>query len=69
MLYRIGDKVKVKSLDNLVSSNCDLIELRSKYCEQVLTIVDVYEGKYIVKENFLFWTDEMVLPFEVNFPT
>lgn len=69
MKYTVGDKIRVRGVDELISNKCDLIELRSKYCEHVLTIVDVYEDKYIVKENFLLWTGDMVLPFEVNFLT
>ena len=70
MKYKVGDKVKIKSLDWYNDNkDCDgnvecgfyyFIEEMTKYCGKILTIGDVYRNEYELQEgeNFI-WTDEM----------
>ena len=71
MKYKVGDKVKIKSLDwyndnrdyngNVECGFYYFIEEMSKYCGKILTIGKIYRNdSYILQEdeNFI-WTDEM----------
>ena len=70
MKYKVGDKVKIKSLDwynanrdyngNVECGFYYFIEEMTKYCGKILTIGDVYRNEYELQEgeNFI-WTDEM----------
>lgn len=70
MKYKVGDKVKIKSLDwyndnrdyygNVECGFYYFIEEMTKYCGKILTIDDVYHNVYELQEdeNFI-WTDEM----------
>lgn len=70
MKYKVGDKVKIKSLDwyndnrdyngNVECGFYYFIEEMSKYCGKILTIGDVYRNEYELQEdeNFI-WTDDM----------
>lgn len=70
MKYKIGDKVKIKSLDwyndnrdfygNVECGFYYFIEEMSKYCGKILTIGEIYRNYYDLQEdeNFI-WTDEM----------
>ena len=76
MRYKVGDKVRIKSLDwynnNKGTSHCVNIGDKkpsftygmSKYCGLVLTIDDhsEYEGEYYMVEDdgVYTWTDEMI---------
>lgn len=70
MKYKVGDKVKIKSLDwyndnkdyygNVECGFYYFIEEMTKYCGKILTIGEVYRNVYEVQEdeNFI-WTDDM----------
>lgn len=70
MKYKVGDKVKIKSLDwynanrdyngNVECGFYYFIEEMTKYCGKILTIGEVYRNEYELQEgeNFI-WTDEM----------
>ena len=72
MKYKVGDKVRVKSLDwynnnkdeesevkDIAASYCFIKEM-SFLCEKTLTIKKVNSAYYDVCENDFFWTDEML---------
>ncbi len=72
MKYKVGDKVRVKSLEwynenknEYGSIDCDNMvyfqEYMSKFCGSILTIkgVDIDLNAYVVKENICYWTDDM----------
>ena len=70
MKYKVGDRVRIKSLDwynanrdyngNVECGFYYFIEEMSKYCGMILTIGEVYRNEYELQEgeNFI-WTDEM----------
>lgn len=70
MKYKVGDKVKIKSLDwyndnrdydgNVECGFYYFTEEMTKYCGKILTIGEVYRNGYELQEgkNFI-WTDEM----------
>ena len=70
MKYKVGDKVKIKSLDwyndnrdyygNVECGFYYFIEEMTKYCGKILTIGEVYRNVYELQEdeNFI-WTDDM----------
>lgn len=70
MKYKVGDKVKIKSLDwynanrdyngNVECGFYYFIEEMSKYCGKILTIGEIYRNYYDLQEdeNFI-WTDDM----------
>lgn len=70
MKYKVGDRVRIKSLDwynanrdyngNVECGFYYFIEEMSKYCGKILTIGEVYRNEYELQEgeNFI-WTDEM----------
>lgn len=70
MKYKVGDKVKIKSLDwyndnrdyygNVECGFYYFIEEMSKYCGKILTIGKKYNNKYVLQEDENFaWTDDM----------
>lgn len=71
MKYKVGDKVKIKSLDwyNENKSKTGFISFddvnfmpeMSRYCGEILTINRVVEvfGQYLMSECGFLWTDEM----------
>lgn len=77
MKYKIGDKVKIKSLDwyndnrdyygNVECGFYYFIEEMTKYCGETLTIGEIYRNYYELQEdeNFI-WTDDM---FDSNIET
>lgn len=72
MEYKVGDKVKIKSLDwyNENKSETGFITFNyvnfmpemSRYCGEILTINQVVEvfGQYTMSECGFLWTDEMI---------
>lgn len=73
MKYKVGDKVRVKSLEwyneNKNSSgsiHCDsrvfFVSDMSKFCGSIFTIkdIDIDLGAYNVEENIYYWTDNML---------
>lgn len=70
MKYKVGDKVKIKSL-NWYNDNRDyygnvecgfyyFIEEMTKYCGEILTIGKIHNNKYVLQEDENFaWTDDM----------
>lgn len=73
MKYKVGDKVRIKSIDwynenkdenGNIDINEDFIFYadRSKYCGKVFTISEVFDNSYFVKEDNgdYYWTDEMI---------
>lgn len=73
MKYKVGDKVRIKSLDwynenkdefGVVDINDDFAFYadRSKYCGKVFTISKVFDNSYLVNEDNgdYYWTDEMI---------
>lgn len=71
MKYKVGDKVKIKSLDwynankdyygNVVCGFYYFIEEMSKYCGKILTIGKIYRNdRYVLQEDENFaWTNDM----------
>ena len=71
MKYKVGDKVKIKSLDwynanrdydgNVECGFYYFIEEMSKYCGKILTIGEIYRNnRYVLQEDENFaWSDEM----------
>lgn len=70
MKYKVGDKVKIKSLDwynenrdyygNIECGFYYFIEEMKKYCGEILTIGKIYKNKYVLQEDENFaWTDDM----------
>ena len=75
MKYKVGDKVRIKSLDwynenkdgggIVVLSTHVFIPEMSEYCGTIVTIKDVFEDiddnvVYYIEENDFDWTDEMI---------
>ena len=74
MKYKVGDKVRIKSLDWYNENKASDDEIRchpiwfgkehSKYCGQIMTISDVREDLYYMIEDdgddTYAWTDEMI---------
>ena len=70
MNYKVGDKVRIKSLDwynenkttygNVLFDNAVFVKEQSLYCGCVLTIRLVTNNSYHVIENDYYWTDEMI---------
>ena len=68
--FKIGDKVRVKSLEWYNSQEKDRVGLihfgigftarMSKYCGRILTIQDIYGDFYIVNESLFNWQDWML---------
>ena len=68
--YKIGDRVRIKSLDwyNKNKDEYDYIDFgkhmfyppMSKYCGEVFTIDYVYSDFYTMNNNDFEWTDEMI---------
>ena len=71
MKYKVGDKVKIKSLDWYNDNRdydgyvecgfCYFTEKMTKYCGKILTIGEIYRhDSYILQEDEDFeWTDDM----------
>ena len=72
MKYKVGDKVRVKSLewynmnkDEFEKIRCNTAYFQptmSKLCDSILTIknIDKFINAYIVEENSYYWTDDML---------
>lgn len=72
MKFKVGDKVKIKSLDwynenknktGFISFNdVNFMPEMSRYCGEILTINRVVEvfGQYLMSECGFLWTDEMI---------
>lgn len=70
MKYKVGDKVRIKSLDWYYSNsdcmgkvNCgdfNFTTLQTNYCGKTLEILSVCDGFYIMKSVGHLWTDEMI---------
>ena len=73
MKYKVGDKVRIKSLDWYNENKDDFGNIdinedftfyadRSRYCGKVFTISEVFDNCYSVKEdnNEYYWIDEMI---------
>lgn len=68
--FKVGDKVRVKSLEWYNSQEKDRVGLihfgigftatMSKYCGRILTIQDIYGDFYIVNEGIYNWQDWML---------
>lgn len=71
MKYKAGDRVKVKSWNQMVNEygvECNYIKTKPlfvdpmrKYCEKIVTIREVYDYHYYIKEDCgdWCWTDDM----------
>ena len=77
MKYKVGDKVKIKSLDwyndnrdyygNVECGFYYFIEEMTKYCGKILTISRIHNNGYDLQEDENFaWTDDM---FDSNIET
>lgn len=70
MKYKVGDKVRIKSIDwynenkneynHIYFGNHVFCDLMSKYCSDVFTINDAYSDFYFMNDNGFEWTDEMI---------
>ena len=70
MKYKIGDRVRIKSLDwynenknpygIIMFGNIAFQPFMIEACGQILTIEYVNKDSYLVKENCVLWTDEMI---------
>ena len=72
MKYKVGNKVKVKSIkwyndnkDEFEKIRCNTAYFQptmSKLCDSILTIknIDKFINAYIVEENSYYWTDDML---------
>lgn len=70
--FKVGDKVRVKSLDwydsnkNVHGDIYNTIELNvfvrtmARYCGKVLNIAGIENNFYVVKENIFCWEDWML---------
>ena len=72
MKYKVGDKVKIKSLDwynenkdrygHVNRNGISFTDCMKKHCGKVLTISKIFSGGYYLKEDDVCfnWTDEMI---------
>lgn len=70
MKYKVGDKVRIKSLDWYYSNSDCIGDIQcgdwyftlsqASYCGKVLTISAVYDDFYMMKGIGHYWTDEMI---------
>lgn len=70
MKYKVGDKVKIKSLDWYYSKSDGMGNIQcgdwyftlsqTSYCGKVLTISAVFDTFYLMKGIAHYWTDEMI---------
>ena len=70
MKYKVGDKVRINSLDwynkhknnygHVVCGNYCLNSYNKHWCGKIVTIEAVYSDCYIVKENGAYWNDKMI---------
>jgi hypothetical protein len=70
MKYKVGDKVRVKSLEWYNENKNEFGEVdvpnniftsdMSKFCGSIVTIQDIDLDVYVVKENECYWTDDML---------
>ena len=70
MRYKVGDRVKIKSLDwynkhcnEFGMVNCKkqyFVKSMTPYCGSILTIIVKGESGYLMNENGFRWTDEMI---------
>ena len=69
MKYKVGDKVKIKSLDwyneneinGIVVINGDVFNKEmSNYCGQIMTISNIELKYYLLKGTSYAWTDDMI---------
>ena len=70
MKYKVGDKVRIKSLDwfdkhknnygNVVCGNLCLNSYNKHWCGMIVTIEVVHRDCYLVNENDAYWNDIMI---------
>jgi hypothetical protein len=70
MKYKVGDKVRIKSIDwynenkntygDILFNNACFVKRQSLYCGCELTIRLITDNSYYVFENEYYWTDEMI---------
>ena len=70
MKFKVGDKVKIKSLDwyyiksdgmcNIQCGDWYFTISQTSYCGKVLTISAVFDDFYMMKDIGHYWTDEMI---------
>ena len=70
MKYKVGDKVRIKSLDwynkhtndygNVVCGNLCFNSCNKHWCGKIVTIETVHRDCYLVKENDAYWNDIMI---------
>lgn len=73
MKYKVGDRVRVKSLEwynknkdkEGYINHSDIVFFdpgMSKFCDSIITIKNIHidDGAYSVKENSYYWTDDML---------
>lgn len=63
MKYKAGDKVRVREdlKHSAVYGKVTFVEEMIKYYGATLTVVEVYDDCYLVKENLFSWSDEMFI--------
>lgn len=70
MKYKVGDRVRIKSID-WYNKHCDefgivnckeqyFVEFMTPYCGSILTIIVKEECGYLMNGNGFRWTDEMI---------
>lgn len=65
MKYQIGEKVRVKTWDELLEvGEMDFVEEMSEYCGRIVTISDIDCGDYSIEEDdgVFTWEDDMFKP-------
>ena len=71
MKYKVGDKVRVKSIEwynankngsgSIICGNEFFVNDMSRYCGCVVTINEIHpDGFYRITEEIYWWTDEMI---------
>ena len=70
MKYKVGDKIRIKSLDwynenknkegLVICGNLSLGSINKHFCGKTFTIKEVKKDYYIVVEDMSYWNDEMI---------